>query len=91
MYALAQGNLIVGGLDASGADGSRITVNVPSVGRVPGGASVEKTVNSGFDLGNTITLNLKNADFTTASNLVKAINENWVTAPLMPWTANRLR
>lgn len=75
VYALAQGNLIVGGLDASGADGSRITVNVPSVGRVPGGASVEKTVNSGFDLGNTITLNLKNADFTTASNLVKAINE----------------
>lgn len=75
VYALAQGNLLVGGLDASGADGSRITVNVPSVGRVPGGGSVERTVNSGFDLGNTITLNLKNADFTTATNLVKAINE----------------
>lgn len=75
VYALAQGNLVVGGLDASGADGSRITINVPSVGRIPNGASVERTVNSGFQLGNTISLNLKNADFTTATNLVNAINE----------------
>ncbi|WP_373018309.1 flagellar basal body P-ring protein FlgI [Thiomicrorhabdus sp.] len=75
VYALAQGNLVVGGLDASGADGSRITINIPSVGRVPGGGSVEKTVNTGFDLGNTITLNLKDADFTTATNMVNSINE----------------
>ncbi|KUJ71608.1 flagellar basal body P-ring protein FlgI [Thiomicrospira sp. WB1] len=74
-YAVAQGNLIVGGLDASGADGSKITINVPSVGRVPGGATVERTVSSGFDLGNTITLNLNRADFTTATNVVKAVNE----------------
>lgn len=74
VYALAQGSLIVGGLDATGADGSRITINVPSVGRVPGGGIVERTVNTGFDLGNTITLNIKNADFTTATNLVNAIN-----------------
>jgi flagellar P-ring protein precursor FlgI len=74
-YAVAQGNLIVGGLDASGADGSKITINVPSVGRVPGGGTVERTVNSGFDLGNTITLNLNRADFTTATNVVKAVNE----------------
>ncbi|WP_019894311.1 flagellar basal body P-ring protein FlgI [Hydrogenovibrio halophilus] len=74
-YAVAQGNMIVGGLDASGADGSKITINVPSVGRVPGGATVERAVNSGFDLGNTITLNLNRADFTTANNVVKAINE----------------
>jgi len=77
IYALAQGNLIVGGLDASGADGSRITVNVPSVGRVPSGAIVEKSVNTGFDLGNTITLNIKDADFTTATNVVNAINEKF--------------
>ena len=75
VYALGQGNLVVGGLDASGADGSRITINVPSVGRIPDGAMVERTVNTGFDLGNTITLNLKDADFTTATNLVNAINE----------------
>jgi len=75
VYALAQGNLVVGGLDASGADGSRITINIPSVGRIPDGAMVEKTVNTGFDLGNTITLNLKNSDFTTATNMVNSINE----------------
>lgn len=75
VYALAQGNMIVGGLDASGADGSKITINVPSVGRVPGGAMVEREVNTGFDLGNTITLNLKNPDFTTATNLMNVINE----------------
>ncbi len=75
VYALAQGSLIVGGLDATGADGSRITINVPSVGRVPGGAMVERSVNTGFDLGSTITLNLKNPDFTTATNLVNVINE----------------
>lgn len=75
VYAIAQGNLVVGGLDASGADGSRITINVPSVGRIPDGAMVEKTVNTGFDLGNTITLNLKNSDFTTATNMVNSINE----------------
>jgi flagellar P-ring protein precursor FlgI len=45
------------------------------VGRVPNGGTVERTVNTGFDLGNTITLNLKQADFTTATNLVNAINE----------------
>lgn len=75
VYALAQGNLVVGGLDASGADGSKITINVPSVGRIPGGALVERTVKTGFDLGNTISLNLKNADFTTATNVVNAINQ----------------
>ncbi len=75
VYALAQGNLVVGGLDASGADGSRITINVPSVGRIPDGAMVEKTVTTGFDLGNVIRLNLKSSDFTTATNMVNAINE----------------
>lgn len=74
VYALGQGNLVVGGMDASGKDGSRITVNVPSVGRVPGGGTVERTVNTGFDLGTTVTLNLHRADFTTATNMTNAIN-----------------
>lgn len=74
-YALAQGNLVVGGLDASGRDGSRVTVNVPSVGRIPNGAIVEREVNTGFDLGTTVTLNLHRADFTTATNMTNAINE----------------
>ena len=74
-YAIAQGNLVVGGFDASGADGSRITVNVPSAGRIPGGATVERPVPSGFDQGNTLTLNLNRPDFTTAKNIVDHINE----------------
>src|SRR5690606_10781676 len=74
VYAIAQGNLVVGGFDASGADGSRITVNVPSAGRIPGGATVERPVPSGFDQGNYLTLNLNRPDFTTAKNIVDQIN-----------------
>lgn len=74
VYALAQGNLIVGGLSAAGSDGSKITVNIPSVGRIPGGATVEKTVATPFAEGNTLTLNLHAPDFTTANRLAMAIN-----------------
>ncbi|WP_312359034.1 flagellar basal body P-ring protein FlgI [Stutzerimonas balearica] len=75
VYAVAQGNLVVGGFDAGGADGSRITVNVPSAGRIPSGATVERPVPSGFNQGNTLTLNLNRPDFTTAKNIVDQINE----------------
>ncbi|TBU96815.1 flagellar basal body P-ring protein FlgI [Stutzerimonas kirkiae] len=75
VYAIAQGNLVVGGFDAGGADGSRITVNVPSAGRIPGGATVERPVPSAFNQGNTLTLNLNRPDFTTAKNIVDQINE----------------
>jgi len=75
VYAIAQGNLVVGGFDAGGADGSRITVNSPSAGRIPGGATVERPVPSGFNQGNTLTLDLNRPDFTTAKNIVDQINE----------------
>lgn len=75
IYAIAQGSLVVGGFDAEGKDGSRITVNVPSSGRIPNGASVERPVPSGFDQGNTLTLNLNRADFTTAKRIVDKIND----------------
>ena len=75
IYAIAQGSLVVGGFDAEGKDGSRITVNVPSSGRIPGGASVERPVPSAFDQGNSLTLNLNRADFTTAKRIVDKINE----------------
>src|SRR6218665_3275857 len=74
VYAIAQGNLVVGGFDAGGADGSRITVNIPSAGRIPAGATVERPVPSGFDQGNSLTLNLNRPDFTTAKNIVDQIN-----------------
>lgn len=74
VYAIAQGNLVVGGFDASGGDGSRITVNVPSAGRIPAGATVERPVPSGFAQGDSLTLNLNRPDFTTAKNIVDQIN-----------------
>ena len=75
VYAVAQGNLVVGGFDAEGRDGSKITVNVPSAGRIPGGATVERAVPSGFNQGNSLTLNLNRPDFTTAKNIVDKLNE----------------
>jgi len=75
VYAIAQGDLIVGGLGISGADGSKITVNVPSAGRIPKGAIVERTIQNSIGSANTITLNLYTADFTTASRMSDAINE----------------
>ncbi|MFL9629298.1 flagellar basal body P-ring protein FlgI, partial [Aeromonas jandaei] len=48
VYALAQGNVVVGGVKAEGDSGSSITVNTPTVGRIPGGASVEREVPSDF-------------------------------------------
>ncbi len=75
IYAVAQGNLVVGGLSASGKDGSKITVNNPSVGRIPNGATVERAVASPFNRGNSLVFNLHNSDFTTANRMVEAINQ----------------
>ncbi len=75
VYAMAQGNLVVGGLSASGADGSSITVNNPTVGRIPNGATVERSVPTPFEQANELIFNLHNPDFTTASRMVRAINQ----------------
>ncbi|NIB43253.1 flagellar basal body P-ring protein FlgI [Pseudomaricurvus alkylphenolicus] len=75
VYAVAQGNLIVGGFGAEGADGSKVTVNVPSVGRVPNGATVERAVPNDFASGQPIVFNLRRADFTTSKRMAEAINE----------------
>lgn len=77
IYAIAQGNLVVGGFGAEGADGSRITVNVPSVGRIPGGATVEREVISPFSSGSHLVFNLNRPDFTTAKRVVDQINNTF--------------
>jgi flagellar P-ring protein precursor FlgI len=74
VYAVAQGNLVVGGFGASGADGSSVTVNIPSAGRIPNGATVERMVSSDFLTNETVVLNLHVPDFTTANRLATAIN-----------------
>ena len=74
IYAMAQGSLLVGGLAAGAGDGSRVTVNIPSSGRIPNGATIERTVPNSFSSGEHLILNLHQADFTTASRLTDAIN-----------------
>ena len=75
VYAVAQGNLVVGGLSAEGNDGSRITVNIPSAGRIPGGGIVERAVANPFLTDRVLTLNLHDGDFTTAERVTEAINK----------------
>ncbi|MBS0481440.1 MAG: flagellar basal body P-ring protein FlgI [Proteobacteria bacterium] len=77
IYAMSQGNLAVGGLGVSGADGSKLTVNIPTVGRIADGASVERAVATGFDSGDTLRWNLFQADFLTATRVRDAINRRW--------------
>ena len=84
-YAIAQGNMVVGGLGVSGDDGSSLTVNVPTVGRVPQGAMVERMVASPFMTGDYLVFNLHRGDFSTAASVAEAINKifgNDVAVPL---------
>lgn len=74
IYAMAQGSLTVSGFGLQAKDGSRITVNVPLGGRIPGGASVEREVPSNFGKEPFVVLNLHTPDFTTASRLTDGIN-----------------
>jgi flagellar P-ring protein precursor FlgI len=74
-YALAQGNLVVGGFMASGGDGSSVTVNTPSAGTIPNGGQVERAVESAFLSSDTLQLDLKKPDFTTAQRLADRIND----------------
>ena len=75
VYAMAQGNLVVGGFGVQSKDGSSITVNVPSVGRIPNGATVEREVATPFAQGDYLTLNLHRQDFTTATRMAQAIDK----------------
>ncbi len=74
VYAIAQGNLAVGGLGISGEDGSKVSINVPSVGRIPNGATVEREVPTVLGDAEMLTLNLHQSDFTTAIRLADSIN-----------------
>jgi flagellar P-ring protein precursor FlgI len=73
VYAMAQGNVLVGGVGAA-AGGASVQVNHLSVGRVPAGATVERAVPTALGQGEFIHLELRAADFTTASRIVETIN-----------------
>ncbi|OZA27484.1 MAG: flagellar biosynthesis protein FlgI [Hydrogenophilales bacterium 17-64-11] len=76
VYAMAQGNLVVGGAGAS-ASGSKVQINHLSVGRIPAGATVERSVASALGESGSINLELRQSDFTTASRVVDAVNAHF--------------
>ena len=90
-YAIAQGNMVVGGLGVSGDDGSSLTVNVPTVGRVPQGAMVERMVASPFMTGDYLVFNLHRGDFSTAANVAEAINKIFGNDVAVPLDASSIR
>ncbi|MGS0675392.1 flagellar basal body P-ring protein FlgI [Shewanella sp. 125m-1] len=75
VYAVAQGNLVVGGVSAQGRNGSSITINVPTVGNIPNGALLEAAMHSSFNENEHIVLNLIDPSFKTARNIERAVNE----------------
>jgi len=74
VYAIAQGNLIVGGAGAS-AGGSKVQINHLSAGRIPGGALVERSVPTPLQQNEWLQLDLNSSDFGTARAVAKAINK----------------
>lgn len=77
VYAVAQGNLVIGGLAANGQSGSSVTVNTPTAGIVPGGATIEREIPSSFADKPEISLNLIQPNFKTARNVEQAINQRF--------------
>ncbi|WP_163934433.1 flagellar basal body P-ring protein FlgI [Paraferrimonas sp. SM1919] len=75
VYAVAQGNLVVGGISAQGRDGSSMQINTPTVGTIPAGALIEKEIATEYLTKPQISLNLRQASFTSARNIEKAINQ----------------
>jgi len=73
VYAMAQGNLVIGGAGAS-AGGSKVQVNTLNAGRIPGGATVERSVATPLMQGDSIQLDLNSADYSTARDVARAIN-----------------
>ncbi|MGE5026986.1 MAG: flagellar basal body P-ring protein FlgI, partial [Betaproteobacteria bacterium] len=74
VYAMAQGNVVIGGAGAA-AGGSSVQVNQLSVGRIAEGATVEREVATSLGQGDYIGLELKDTDFTTASRMAVTINK----------------
>jgi len=75
VYAVAQGSVLVSGFGIQGKDGSRVILNVPSAGRIPNGATVERQVANNFAKAPYVVLNLNTPDFTTAARLTTDLNK----------------
>jgi flagellar P-ring protein precursor FlgI len=84
VYAMAQGSVVVGGVSARGRSGSSVQVNISDSGRVPSGATVERSVASSFGSGGALVLNLNAPDFTTAARIAQAINQAYGAGTAQP-------
>ena len=89
VYAVAQGNVVVGGVSAEGKSGSKVVINTPTSGRIPGGAMLEREVVSDFADKEHIILNLRKPSFTTAKNIVREVNA--VFGPKVAVAKNNVR
>ncbi len=76
VYAVAQGSLTIAAVDAAAA-GSSVSTGVTTSGRIPGGALVERIVDTAFDKSDTLVMNVMNHDFTTTTAIVNAVNEKF--------------
>ncbi|MAY90582.1 MAG: flagellar biosynthesis protein FlgI [Rickettsiales bacterium] len=91
VYAIAQGNLVVGGLGIEGADGSSTIQGTPTVGRIPGGATVEKLVENTFLEKKSIVLNLHQSDFSQANKVAESINKTFGPDVAVPLDATSIK
>jgi flagellar P-ring protein precursor FlgI len=76
IYALAQGALTATGIDA-GAAGSKVSIGVPTSARIPGGAIVERIVDTPFESAENVIYNIRESDFSTTAAIVNAINKKF--------------
>ena len=76
IYALAQGALTATGIDASAA-GSKVQIGVPTSARIPGGAIVERIVDTPFETSENVIYNIRENDFSTTTAIVNAINKKF--------------
>ena len=90
-YAIAQGNVVVGGLGVTGNDGSSIIVNVPTVGRIPRGATLERLVESPCQSSQNIILKLHQSDFSTAMGVAEAVNDVFGPEVATPLDASSIK
>ncbi len=86
VYAIAQGNLIAGGVGATGNSGSSVNVGVKTVARIPNGATVEREVPTSFGGNSAVMLNMHTPDFTTVRRVVDAVNAFF--GPQMAWSVD---
>jgi len=76
IYALAQGALTTTGIDANAA-GSKVAIGVPTSSRIPGGAIVERIVDTPFETSENVIFNIRENDFSTTTAIVNAINKKF--------------